>query len=168
MQQHVFEHQAPQWRAQALAVSQACGATATEADDVAQDVLLKLWLMHESLEQYRSVQALVSVMARNLTIDMLRRSTTRATVTASPPEPADTAADPAQRLIDAEQEHHLMAMLGALPSRQHAVLVMRQVEHRSYAEIGALMGIGQASAKTLLSRARKALLQRMSNRNSES
>ncbi|MBR6283981.1 MAG: RNA polymerase sigma factor [Muribaculaceae bacterium] len=160
MQQHPFEHQAPAWRAQALAVSRACGANATEADDVAQDVLLKLWLMRDEMASYRSPEALVTVMARNLTIDVLRRNKGK-TVNATSIEPVDNAGDPMQRLISDEEEQRLLALVRSLPTRQHAVLVMRQVEHRSYDEIGRLLGIGEASAKTLLSRARQTLLKKL-------
>ena len=73
MQQPEFEHHVPRWRSKALAVSRACGALAAEADDVAQEVLLKLWMMRDELERYRSIEALVSVMSRNLTIGHLRR-----------------------------------------------------------------------------------------------
>jgi DNA-directed RNA polymerase specialized sigma24 family protein len=41
---------------------------------------------------------------------------------------------------------------------------MRQVEHRSYDEIAALLGIEESSAKVLLSRARKWLLEQCSQR----
>ncbi|MBQ7690548.1 MAG: RNA polymerase sigma factor [Muribaculaceae bacterium] len=158
MQRHDFEHQARRWRTLALAVSHSCGASDVEADDVAQDVLLKLWLMRDKLKHYRSPEALVTVMSRNLTIDALRRSRHNYGVAAANIV-ADPSCDPVQQLISTEQEQRLMSLVEALPSRQHAVLVMRQVEHRSYAEIGSLLGIGEASAKTLLSRARKALLQ---------
>ena len=155
MQQHEFEHHVPQWRSRALAVSKVCGAQADEADDVAQEVLLKLWMMRNELERYRSVEALVSVMSRNLTIDLMRRH--RTVGLDDLVQVADNGS-PLQRLIDHEEEQRLMNLVNALPSSQHAVLMMRQVEHRGYDEIASLIGISETSARTLLSRARKALL----------
>ena len=128
-----------------------------EADDVAQDVLLKLWLMRDEMRRYRSAEALVTVMARNLTIDIHRKKRVTA-IGSEQLSHVDEADDPAQRLIGVEQETRLMKLVNNLPSRQHAVLVMRQVEHRSYTEIASILGIEETSAKTLLSRARKTLL----------
>ena len=42
---------------------------------------------------------------------------------------------------------------------------MRQVEHRSYEERASLLGITPSSAKVLLSRARKWLLEQCTQRN---
>ena len=160
MQRHQFEHHAPAWRAMALAVSRSCGANAMEADDVAQDVLLKMWLMRNQIERYRSTDALVNVMARNMTIDVLRRNQGHR-VNTMVQEPVDSSGDPVQQLIGDEEERRILEMMRALPSSQHAVLVMRQVERRTYAEIASLLGISEASAKTLLSRARKNLLKKL-------
>lgn len=162
MQQPEFEHHVPHWRSKALAVSRACGAQAAEADDVAQEVLLKLWMMRNELERYRSIEALVSVMSRNLTIGHLRRQ--RMVGLDDLVQVSDNGS-PLQQLIDHEEEQRLMNLVNALPSSQHAVLVMRQVEHRPYDEIASLIGISETSARTLLSRARKALLRRIQEGN---
>ena len=53
------------WREKALSVSRHYGAGNDEAEDIAQDVMLRLWQMHDELDQYRSVEALVSLMARH-------------------------------------------------------------------------------------------------------
>ena len=157
MQQSDFEQNAPHWRQLAKTASLSYGATSVEADDVAQDVLLKLWLMRDEMKHYRSAEALVTVMARNLTIDIHRKKRVTA-IGSEHLSQVDEADDPAQRLIGAEQETRLMKLVNNLPSRQHAVLMMRQIEHRSYTEIASILGIEETSAKTLLSRARKTLL----------
>ena len=162
MQQPEFEQHAPRWRTQALAVSRACGAETAEADDVAQEVLLKLWMMRNELERYRSIEALVKVMSRNLTIGYLRR---RRTVGIDDQVQVTDSSSPLQQLINDEEEQRLMSLVTALPSSQHAVLVMRQVEHRPYDEIASLIGISETSARTLLSRARKALLKKIQESN---
>lgn len=44
-----------------------------EADDVAQETLIKLWEIHTELDEMRSVQAMAAVIARNKCVDRLRR-----------------------------------------------------------------------------------------------
>ena len=50
MDRIAFEQQARTWRQKALSVSMNCGAGKDEAEDIAQDVMLRLWQMHDELE----------------------------------------------------------------------------------------------------------------------
>jgi len=158
MEQSEFEQMAQQWRQRAYETGVAFGVTADEAEDIAQDTLLKLWAMRHELERYRSVESLAVVVARNLTIDLHRsRRTVRLDDAPIHLSVSDKMAD--SDVISREEERWLKERLSQLPPRQHTVLVMRQVEHRSYEEIASLLGITPSSAKVLLSRARKWLLE---------
>ena len=59
MDEKAFEQKASQLRAKAVATCLSAGATNDEANDVAQEVMLRLWQMRQSLEKYRSVCDLV-------------------------------------------------------------------------------------------------------------
>ncbi len=165
MEQSEFEQMAQQWRQRAYETGVAFGVTADEAEDIAQDTLLKLWAMRHELERYRSVESLAVVVARNLTIDLHRsRRTVRLDDAPIHLSVSDKMAD--SDVISQEEERWLKERLSQLPPRQHTVLVMRQVEHRSYEEIASLLGITPSSAKVLLSRARKWLLEQCTIHNS--
>ena len=162
MEQSEFERNATAWRTLAYDTGLAHGADPDEAEDVAQDTLLKLWALRDELDRYQSVTGLTRVIARNLTIDLHRnRRTVRLDDAPSHLSLADKMAD--SNIISREEERLLNRRLAQLPPRQHQVLVMRQVEHRSYEEIATLLGIETSSAKVLLSRARKWLLNSMHN-----
>lgn len=164
MEQSEFERMAGNWRKRAYDTGLAYGATEDEADDIAQDTMLKLWAMRMELDRYRSVEALSMVMARNLAIDMHRsQRTIRLDDAPSHLSVSDKWAD--SDIIGREEEQWLNERLAQLPPRQHTVLVMRQVEHRTYEEIASLLGIEATSAKVLLSRARKWLLEQLKNEN---
>ena len=47
MKKSAFEFQARTWREKALSVCRHYGAGKDEAEDIAQDVMLRLWQMHE-------------------------------------------------------------------------------------------------------------------------
>ena len=49
MNRDAFEQQARSWRQKALCVSMSYGAGRDEAEDIAQDVMLRLWQMHKRL-----------------------------------------------------------------------------------------------------------------------
>ena len=73
MERIAFEQQARTWRQKALSVCISYGAGKDEAEDIAQDVMLRLWQMHDELEQYRSIEAIVSLMARHILRNHQRR-----------------------------------------------------------------------------------------------
>ena len=72
MEEKEFIHIAKELRERAYVASQRMGADDALAEDVAQEVMLRLWQMHESLEVKR-LGNMASIMARNLTIDQRRR-----------------------------------------------------------------------------------------------
>ena len=57
MERSAFEQKARTWREKALNVSRHYGAGEDMAEDIAQDVMLRLWQMHDELERFRSVEA---------------------------------------------------------------------------------------------------------------
>lgn len=136
---------------------------AEDAEDVVQDVMLRLWQMRDELDDVRSIDALAFTMARRMVINGLRRK---------PMDSMDAgiftavcqANDPSMLLEDKENDEWLSARIARLPSTWHTILYMRQVECRSSKEIATLLGLQEASVRTLLSRARKCLFEDMQKR----
>ena len=162
MDKTAFEHQARTWRQKALSVSMSCGAGRDEAEDIAQDVMLRLWQMHDELEHYDSIEALATLMARHLLINHQRRRKPEAlneTMTFS------ITASPHEQLEMKENDQWLTKRMEQLPTTQRTLLYMRQVERRTHEEIARLLGIETTSVSTLLARARKSLLEDIKRRN---
>ncbi|MBR5102586.1 MAG: sigma-70 family RNA polymerase sigma factor [Muribaculaceae bacterium] len=156
MTEIAFKHIATKLRNIAYTTAIACGVSEIEADDVAQDVMLKLWTMLDELDRYRSLESLVVVMTRHLTTSIFRK--THAVALNTEAYLAITnLASPQERLEEIENENWLMQHLNELPPKQYSVLKMRHVEHRSYREIAELMGITETSARSLIARARESL-----------
>jgi len=162
MEKSAFEQKARTWREKALEVSMHYGAGKDEAEDIAQDVMLRLWQMHEELERFRSVEAIVALMAKHLIRNHQRRK---------PSEVLDEAmivsmnTSPHEVLETKENEEWLSAKLQQLPTTQRTLLYMRQVERKSHEEIATLLGIEVTSVSTLLARARRTLLEEIKRRN---
>ena len=162
MEKSAFEQKARTWREKALEVSMHYGAGKDEAEDIAQDVMLRLWQMHEELERFRSVEAIVALMAKHLIRNHQRRK---------PSEVLDEAmivsmnTSPHEELEIRENEEWLSAKLQQLPTTQRTLLYMRQVERKSHEEIAILLGIEVTSVSTLLARARRTLLEEIKRRN---
>lgn len=159
-------------RQRSIAAARASGLDSDDAEDVAQDVLLKLWSLRADLASGSGqadggsaqgrIEALAYVAARNLSLDRQRKKHT----VAMPDRPVldDRTAQPDTLLEIADNERWLARRMAALPSTEYHVLHLRQVERRTDAEIAAILGIGVGSVPTLLSRARRKLMEAMRKR----
>ena len=161
MERSEFEQMARTWREKALSTCRRYGAGQEEAEDIAQDVMLRLWQMHDELERYRSVEAIATLMAKHLLRNHQRRQ---------PTETLDEAAivslsSPHEELEMKEDENWLSQKLKQLPTTQRTLLYLRQVERRSHEEIATLLGIEVTSVSTLLARARRTILEEIRRRN---
>ena len=161
MKKSAFELQARTWREMALSVCRHYGADKDEAEDIAQDVMLRLWQMHDELQRYQSIEAIVTLMAKHLLRNRQRRRPSETL------DAADVSQDtsPHDELVMKENEEWLTAKLHQLPTTQRTLLYMRQVERRSHEEIARLLGIETTSVSTLLARARRTLLEEIKRRN---
>ena len=163
MNETTFAHIALHLQQTAMEACLRRGANEAEAEDIAQDVMLRLWQMREELDKGRSPEALAVVMARHLLTDNLRR---RRETRLDPNVMVIGSTDngPQEQLETTENEQWLEQRLAKLPTTQHAVLYMRQVEQRSTPDIARLLGITEASVSTLLARARRTLLDEIKKR----
>lgn len=162
MTDSAFEQQARRLWQKAVDASRSYGAGEAEAEDIAQDVMLRLWQMRAELERYHSLEAVAVQAAKRLTLNLLNRHPRLSLADEAVVVAVD--ADPSQRLVEKENDAWLEERLKALPTTQHAILYMRQVERRSGEEIARLLGISEASVRTLLARARRRLLEELKSR----
>ncbi len=163
MDERAFEQIAPRMRQKVMETLCRYQLDRMECEDIAQEVLLRLWQMRNELAQVRSIDALVTVMARRLAITSMRHS---AMPSIEENVRFDTGDDntPIVQLETKENEEWLEEKLKRLPDTQRAVLQMRQIEHRSVEEISRLLSIDNRSVSTLLARARRSLLEEIKKR----
>ena len=164
MTESAFEQMARQLRQRALEASLRCGATETEAEDMAQETMLRLWQMRSELNRYRSIEAVAAQTARRLTLNAKRRAPAVGLDTLKATTAATSAHTPDELLMAREDEAWLEQQLRQLPTTQHTLLYMRQVELRTTADIARLTGLEETSVRTLLARARRTLLEEIKKR----
>jgi RNA polymerase sigma factor (sigma-70 family) len=115
-----------------------------EADDLAQEVYLRLARMGAAAAPLRSPKAFLFKTATNLLRDRSRRSYTRmsnVSVSAHDVEIQDTSAEPSRVLESRQQLSAVARAVEALkPATQRAFLLNR-LEAKSYTQIAAEMGI---------------------------
>lgn len=121
-----------------------------EVDDAAQDVMAKLWVMHEQLRP--RPDALARTVTRNLCLNRLRDSKSVASTV-----PLAELADVPDDGDEHGQVEQMMHIIHSLPTAQQAILHMRHVEERSMEEIAATLGCTEVAVRKALSRARMAV-----------
>lgn len=133
-----------------------------EAQDVAQDALIRLWNHRREVEDEGAHRWLRRT-THNLCIDRLRRRKSRPETSVS--ETVDCGADGGpgpQRLAESgELAAALTSALEALHERDRAVILLREVEGLGYNEIAEILRVPLGTLKARLHRAREHLRARL-------
>lgn len=142
-----------------------------EAEDVAQDTLLRLWRMAPrwDADGTASVAGWCHAVARNLCIDRMRRAGgARATVAlddiAAPIDPTPGAEAQMQTTARANA---LQDALEALPERQRRAVVLRHIEGMTNPEIAEALGGSVEAVESLIARGKRALATALAGRRAE-
>jgi RNA polymerase sigma factor (sigma-70 family) len=130
-----------------------------EAEDVAQEAMLRLW---RAAPGWRAGDAQVSTwlyrVVTNLCTDRMRARKRRpAAALEDAPEVPDGAQGAEAGMIEADRMAALQAALDALPERQRQAVVLRHIEGLGNPEIAAVMDIGVEAVESLTARGKRAL-----------
>ena len=139
-----------------LAVARRMLRDDAEAEDVAQEAMLRLWRSSDRLEiGAYGIRPWLRRVVSNLCIDRVRAGR-NTTVTDEVPEQPQAARQVAG-IEEREAAKRVDAALKSLPERQRLALVLFHYEGLSQIEIGAAMGVSDEAVESLLSRARRSL-----------
>ena len=130
-----------------------------EAEDVAQEAMLRLWRVAPDWRQGEAkVTTWLYRVTTNLCTDRLRMRQRRKT-SALDDEPGIEDSAPAAEtvLIEVDRMVALDAALAALPDRQREAVVLRHIEGLTNPEIAAVMDIGVEAVESLIARGKRAL-----------
>lgn len=134
-----------------------------EAEDVTQEVLVKLWKHVEEIDPGKLTTWVMKV-TRNAVIDAARRSQTKAAVIADGIEYEAVAAtreshgSSADRALDAsEARSTLETALAAIDEPYRTIIVLREIQERTYTEIADSMEMPLNTVKVYLHRGRMML-----------
>jgi RNA polymerase sigma-70 factor, ECF subfamily len=146
--------------------------TTDEARDAAQEAFVRAYTSIKDFDARQPFGAWVLRIARNHCIDLLRRR--RPMLALVPenrgedldpgvaPEPADRfAIGGEQALQEREAQRDLDRAIASLPPRYREVIALFHVQHKSYAEIAAALGVPMGTVMTWLHRARKELKEKL-------
>ena len=126
----------------------------SDAEDVVQEVMLRLWNIRQKLEEYNSIEALAVRITHNLCMDMWRSKRTDQVSLDQVPVVSQTV-NP-ERVLEGNDEIRLMReIISSLPTLQQTIIRMKDIEEYETEEIAQITGCSSESIRSNLSRARK-------------
>jgi RNA polymerase sigma factor (sigma-70 family) len=139
-----------------LALARRMLGDASEAEDVAQEVMVRAWRQAPSWKPGPArFDSWMHRVALNLCYDRLRRQRERPM--AEPPDQIDPGPAPDSALLGREIRDRVEAAMTRLPERQREAIVLCHYQEFGNIEAAALMNISVEALESLLSRARRTL-----------
>lgn len=136
-----------------------------DAEDILQEAYAKLWSKRDSLEAVQQPEAFAVTIVRNLCLDFLRSPRTN-----NRSEPLETVIlhcedSPERQVETRDQLRQVVRLIQELPPNQRQVIRLRGMEDCSMEEIAEITGFSSANVRTLLSRARKYIKDKLKKEN---
>jgi RNA polymerase sigma-70 factor (ECF subfamily) len=139
----------------------------TEAEDVAQDAMMRLWRI---APEWRQGEAQVSTwmhrVVANLCVDRLRKRKGGVALDQIA-EPADDTPSVVERMQTRSRMQALSAALAKLPGRQGEAVALRHLEGLGNPEIAQIMDISVRSVESLTARGKRALTALLASKRAE-
>lgn len=149
----------------ALSVATRVLGDRAEAEDVAQEAMLRLWRI---APDWQTGQAKVSTwlyrVTMNLCIDLQRKRRGGTVALDDAPDPADHAPSAAEQLVAKARSDALQDALAQLPDRQRQAVVLRHLEELANPEIAEILGVSVEAVESLVARGKRGLTAALNQR----
>lgn len=139
-----------------LSVAGRITRNAEDAEDVVQEVCLKIWHRREKFGQYENAEAYSVAMVKNLSIDRIRSRRTAFDENELLGR-ADSEKLPDELIEEKESSDVVRRIIKTLPPLQQRILQLKDLEGYETEEIVEITGIAAEAVRNNLSRARKRL-----------
>ncbi|WP_445385292.1 RNA polymerase sigma factor [Robiginitalea sp. IMCC44478] len=131
-----------------------------EAEDATQEILMKLWAGKKRMQTYKNVEAFAMTMTKNFCLDRLK-SKQSGNLKLVHSNYADGQASLQKQLEARDSVNWVERIMDELPEQQRMILQLRDVESYEYEEIEKLLDMKPTAVRVNLSRARKAVREKL-------
>ncbi|MBS1150656.1 MAG: polymerase sigma factor RpoE [Myxococcaceae bacterium] len=146
-----------QYRRRALAIARRILQDADEAEDVVQEVFIRLYSQKVRFDGKAACSTWLHRILVNSSINCLRARKRRSKLQ-SETQPEDS---PEEHLLGDERHQMFMSALGQLSEQHQNVLTLRELRGFSYPEIAQLLRLPEGTVKSALNRGRARLVEAM-------
>lgn len=131
-----------------------------DAEDMVQEVYMKLWGKREELPDVQNMEAYCVALTKNMCIDRLRLAEVDRVDVDDVPLSLAAADDVASLLERQDTIEQVKLIIETLPEKQQQVITLRDIRDCTFEEIEERTGLTAVNVRALLSRARKTIRER--------
>lgn len=134
-----------------------------EAEDVVQDTLMKVWEQRSQWEQINNLEAFAIATCRNRALDVTKRMGRNTASLEAIDNRQQTTDNVLESLEKREQFSLVRRLMDDLPEIQRTIMLLRDIEGKTYQEIAEVMNISETQVKVYLHRARTKIKEWITN-----
>lgn len=134
---------------------------AQDAEDLVQETMMKLWDKRNELSGVENAEAFSVTMLNHIFIDNRRRQHLKEIDVTKESLHVVAEDDTIKAIERSETADRVKQLIDDLPQQQRKVITMRDINDSSFEEIGEATGLSQNNIRSLLSRARKSIREKM-------
>lgn len=131
-----------------------------EAQDVSQEILIRLWNKREQLCEYKSVEAFAMTMTKNYCLDQLK-SKRASNLKIDSLEFSENRSKLEDEIENKDSLNWVEKFIQVLPVQQKIILQMRDIEGYEFEQMAEILEMNETAIRVALSRARKSIRESM-------
>ena len=130
-------------------------SNAQAAEDMVQETFLKLWMQRDKMEKVDNPEAYSITVLRRIFYDKMRAGHLQEVDKDVGSLQVSSSQNISKQLEEADEYQHVRQLINHLPEPQARIMLMRDIEDRSFEEISTETGLTEVNIRSILSRARK-------------
>src|SRR5574344_2987066 len=132
--------------------------SATEAEDIVQETLIKVWNKRGEWDTIDSIEAFSFTVCRNIALDVVKRKESDSdSLEDTIAERPDNTSNPFENAQQRDKINLVKQIVDKLPEKQRSCMQLRDFEGKPYKEIAIVRGITEEQVKVNIFRARQAV-----------
>ena len=125
------------------------------AEDMVQETFLKLWMQRDKMEKVDNPEAYSITVLRRIFYDKMRAGHLQEVDKDVGSLQVSSSQNISKQLEEADEYQRVRLLITHLPEPQARIMLMRDIEDRSFDEISIETGLTEVNIRSILSRARK-------------
>ena len=130
-------------------------SNAQAAEDMVQETFLKLWMQRDKIEKVDNPEAYSITVLRRIFYDKMRARHLQEVDKDVGSLQVSSSQNISKQLEEADEYQRVRLLINHLPEPQARIMLMRDIEDRSFEEISIETGLTEVNIRSILSRARK-------------
>ena len=130
-------------------------SNAQAAEDMVQETFLKLWMQRDKIEKVDNPEAYSITVLRRIFYDKMRAGHLQEVDKDVGSLQVSSSQNISKQLEEADEYQRVRLLINHLPEPQARIMLMRDIEDRSFEEISIETGLTEVNIRSILSRTRK-------------